>query len=104
MFSSECARCYKLTHSIDCSDCSYLTQSVNCRNSHSLVYCRDCDYCTKCNYVVHSARCSDCDYCFGCVGLANKDFHILNVPYRRGEYFRRIKQLEAELKSLKIAS
>ena len=35
-----------------------------------------------------SARsCTDCTYCYGCVGLAKKEFHILNVPYSRTEYF-----------------
>jgi hypothetical protein len=100
MFSTDCARCYKLTYSTGCTDSSNLTQSVSCHHSHALVYCEDCDFCTRCNYLMHSVRCSDCDYCFGCVGLTGKDFHILNVPYRRGEYFKLVKQIQAGLKAL----
>jgi hypothetical protein len=38
-------------------------------------------------YLVRSVGCTGCTYCFGCVGLARKDFHILNVPYSRQDYF-----------------
>ncbi|AKF85427.1 hypothetical protein MFUL124B02_12280 [Myxococcus fulvus 124B02] len=39
----------------------------------------------------------DCNYCFGCVGLAKKDFHILNVPFPRTEYFKVVGKLRKEL-------
>ena len=73
-----------------------------CSNSHSLVYCEDCDHCSRCNYVLRSTRCYECDYCFGCVGLVGKDFHILNKPYRRGDYFRIVKELRAGLGDMAI--
>jgi hypothetical protein len=44
-----------------------------------------------------SRACSECSYCFGCVGLAKKDFHVLNVKYTRSEYFRIVRALEEEL-------
>jgi hypothetical protein len=31
------------------------------------------------------------------VGLQNKDFHILNEPYARDEYFKITRELEREL-------
>jgi len=37
--------------------------------------------------------CTDCNYCYGCVGLSKKEFHILNQPYTRSEYFALIKSL-----------
>jgi hypothetical protein len=40
---------------------------------------------------------SDCNYCFGCVGLSNKDFHILNVSFPRKEYFDITARLRKEL-------
>jgi hypothetical protein len=36
-------------------------------------------------------------YCFGCVGISNKDFHILNEPYPRAAYFEITRRLAAEL-------
>ena len=40
---------------------------------------------------------SDCNYCFGCVGLSNKDFHILNVAFPRKEYFEVTSRLRKDL-------
>ena len=47
--------------------------------------------------VVLSRNLQDCNYCFGCVGLSKKDFHILNVPFPRTEYFKQVKRLREAL-------
>jgi hypothetical protein len=47
--------------------------------------------------LIKCTGCSDCNYCFGCVGLSGKDFHILNEPYGRTEYFALIGKLSREL-------
>jgi hypothetical protein len=41
---------------------------------------------------------SECNYCFGCVGLTRADFHILNEPYDRSEYFKIVKALTRALR------
>ena len=41
--------------------------------------------------------CSGSNYLFGCVGLARKDFHILNEPYDRKTYFETVARLTREL-------
>ena len=46
---------------------------------------------------MRSVGCSDCTYCFGCVGLVGKDFHILNEPYGRTEYFAMVSTLSRDL-------
>jgi hypothetical protein len=46
---------------------------------------------------VLSRNLSECNYCFGCVGLAKKDFHILNVGFSRTEYFEISARLRKEL-------
>lgn len=51
----------------------------------------------RCAYLVRSVSCSDCSYCFGCVGLRQADFHILNEPYERADYFAVVRRLEREL-------
>jgi hypothetical protein len=53
--------------------------------------------CSGSNYLALCRSCSDCNYCFGCVGLQNKDFHILNEPYTRDAYFKLTRELEREL-------
>jgi hypothetical protein len=42
--------------------------------------------------------CTGCTYGFGCVGLAKRDFHILNVPYDRQTYFALVAKLTRELR------
>jgi hypothetical protein len=39
-----------------------------------------------------------CTYCFGCVGLSQRDFHILNEPCGRRDYFAITKRLAQELR------
>jgi hypothetical protein len=48
--------------------------------------------------LIRSVALTNCTYCFGCVGLSGKDFHILNEPYGRSEYFSIARRLERELK------
>jgi hypothetical protein len=60
-------------------------------------HCVECEGCVRSAYLVRSVGCSGCTYCFGCVGLSRKDFHILNEPYERAEYFAVTRQLRREL-------
>jgi hypothetical protein len=97
MFCVDCEECYRCTHSRGCSASTHLTHCVECTGCHDCAYCVRSENCTRSSYVVLSRGCSECTYCFGCVGLAGKDFHILNVKYTRSEYFRIVASLEAEL-------
>lgn len=47
---------------------------------------------------MRSVGLAGCTYCFGCVGLSNKDFHILNEPYARREYFAIVARLNKDLR------
>jgi hypothetical protein len=60
-------------------------------------HCVDCENCSTSSYAVRSFGLAGCTYCFGCVGLSNKDFHILNEPYPRKEYFAIVGRLTKEL-------
>jgi hypothetical protein len=40
-------------------------------------------------------NCTNCTYCFGCINLDGEDFHILNQPFTREEYFKRLEELTA---------
>jgi len=97
MFCTDCEECYRCTHSRGCRSSTHLTHCVDCTGCHDCAYCVASENCTRSNYVVMCRSCSECSYCFGCVGLAKKDFHILNVRYTRSEYFRIVKSLEKEL-------
>jgi hypothetical protein len=49
------------------------------------------------SYLVKCFDCTSCTYLFGCVGLVGKDFHVLNRPYPRGEYFALTNRLKKAL-------
>ena len=58
-------------------------------------------------------RCSDCTFgynlyscknCFGCVYLKGKEYHILNQPYEKEEYFRTKEEIIQELKEKNMYS
>ena len=93
MFCTRCRNCYRCTH---CQDCEATTGSSHCTRC---VGCHDCSHCedalasTHSAYLVRCSFCADCNYCLGCVGLQKKEFHILNRPYTRSEYFAILKGL-----------
>ncbi|MDA2935599.1 hypothetical protein MYX06_00050 [Patescibacteria group bacterium AH-259-L05] len=82
----------------DCVDC-YHTEGHN-----ELLYeCIDAWNSYKCQYGYHLQNCNDCYYCFDCRGcsncflsynLRNKQYHILNQPYSKEAYQKKIKQYQ----------
>ncbi|MEY4731346.1 MAG: hypothetical protein RL681_292 [Candidatus Parcubacteria bacterium] len=64
LFSVE--RCYQCFYAVDCS---------NCRN------------------VWFSKDCNNCQDCIGCIGLRNKQYHILNQPCTKEEYEEKVATL-----------
>ncbi|MCP4502083.1 MAG: caib/baif family protein [Deltaproteobacteria bacterium] len=99
MFCTGCDFCYRCNYCEKCEGCSECTHCVRCSRSHTSAYCTDCDNCINSKYLDQCESCSDCTYCFGCVGLSRKDFHILNEPYGRNEYFRIVEKLKKQLRS-----
>ena len=107
-----CERCTDSTFLKDCRNvarshyCSSCTDCTECTQSTELVGCIACSHCERCErcvgsaYLVRCIDCSGCTYCFGCVGLSKKDFHILNEPYERQEYFAMVSELRRALRNL----
>jgi hypothetical protein len=92
--SERLVRCHYCVRCSGCMDCS------QCKDSKTLImsqHCVDCENCTQSAYLTKCAACTGCTYCFGCVGLSGKDFHILNEPYSRSEYFAVTKRLMKEM-------
>jgi hypothetical protein len=93
--SKSLTRCHYCTASSNCTDCAH------CRGCTSCLGCSHCiasERCTGSNYLVKCVGLSDCSYCFGCAGLSHKDFHILNEPYDRKEYFAITSKLAGSLR------
>jgi hypothetical protein len=97
-FSVDCAqitRCHYCTKCERCTDCSHCSGS---RDLNESSHCIDSERCSRSAQLVRCVGCVSCTYCFGCVGLARKDFHILNQPYDRTEYFAVVERLKRELR------
>lgn len=77
--NTSCERCYQTTEVTGCYDCAYLYK------------CRDC---TNCYYSQDLIGCTDC---FGCVGLTNKKYCILNNQLTKEQYEKAVTQIKKEL-------
>lgn len=88
------ARCHYCRSCSGCTECSHCTGSKDCL---ACQHCTDCERCAQSAYLVKSIGCNGCNYCFGCVGLSRRDFHVLNEPYERDEYFALTARLQREL-------
>ncbi len=92
-FCTACERCTNCTYCDACSD------SADCTQSRECVACADCSqsnlsgYCEKSSYLTLCLDCDNCVQCFGCVGLSGAEFHILNKPFKRGAYFKKVAEL-----------
>jgi hypothetical protein len=61
-------------------------------------HCVESERCVASAYLVQSIGCTRCTYLFGCVGLSERDFCILNEPYDRASYFALASRLAKELR------
>ncbi len=99
MFCTGCDACYRCTHCVGCVQSSNCTHCVDCTGCHHSAYCKDSLRCVGSKYLEHCESCADCTYCFGCVGLAKKEFHILNKPYDKRTYFDVVAKLRKVMTS-----
>jgi hypothetical protein len=97
LFCHSLVNCYHCTHTVDSRESSFCVHAAECTYCHHCSYCTRCDHTTQSAYLIGCSWCSECTYCFGCVGLYKKDFHILNKPYARKEYFEIVQKLGRDL-------
>lgn len=94
-FNEDCMYSLFCMHCKDCSDvyltdkCELCYDILDCNNCYACKYSQDCSNCKDSAFLY---ECRGCSNCFGCVGLANKQYYILNKPYSREEYFVKIKE------------
>lgn len=83
-------------YSKNCADCTFAYHSELCYE------CISCYKCYHCCYSRYLENCSDCNFCFdlkGCknclfsTNLKNKEYYILNQPYSKEEYQKKIAQM-----------
>ncbi len=69
--------------------------SINPDNSYMTLFT---SYCHKDNDVRYSDSCESSEHCFGCVGLKNASYCILNRQYSKDEYEKTVAALVGEMK------
>ncbi|MEK7517672.1 MAG: hypothetical protein AAB583_03925 [Patescibacteria group bacterium] len=67
---------------------------VNTENVYNCTYLVNSTGCTNCSYSSYLRNCSDC---FGCVGLSNKKYCILNNQLTKEEYEKTVRIIKKEL-------
>jgi hypothetical protein len=96
-----CDDCERLVRCHYCTRCALCSDSSHCTGSRNLIHCSHCAHSENCvdsSYLVRCVSLTGCSYCFGCVGLSQADFHILNEPYERSDYFALVRQLTRDLR------
>lgn len=110
--------CFGCFDAHEAEDCFYLQDVWRTKDSADLTFSDGTDLCYECfslglgtyncNFSNFIRSCSDCEYCellfnckhcFGCVGLQSKEFYILNQPYSRDEYFKKVADIKAQMRA-----
>lgn len=85
----------RVKDSMDCQmvgESELMYQDIDC-TGYKLFFCESCSKCSE-SYFLKS--CNGCDNCFGCINLRNKKYHILNKPYSKEEYLKKIKEYKLD--------
>jgi len=78
----------------DCWDSELMGNCGNCFEAYALKYCNW----SASRYSEYLDLCIECEYCFGCVGLRNKKYCILNRQYSEEEYKKLRDQIIIDMK------
>lgn len=111
----ECKSCYDCFDSYNIQDSAYVFRGMNIRDSYDIMGGYNMEksislcavdtyngkYCTEAIYnssnVEYCELCYNLENCFGCVGLRNKKFHILNKPYSEAEYWELVDRIKCAM-------
>lgn len=104
--------CYLVFSASWNEDCMYSRSINGCKDTLDCVQitdsqlCYDCSYAQSCYNLKYSAQCFNCTdsaflyscqglkNCFGCVNLANKEYHYYNKPLSREEYEAKMEEID----------
>jgi hypothetical protein len=113
--SVECNSCYDCYDSYNIQDSAYVFRGMNVRDSYDIMGGYNVEkciglcaadayngkYCTEAIYnssnLEYCELCYNSENCFGCVGLRNKKFHILNKQYSEQEYWQLVDKIKCDM-------
>lgn len=85
----------------DCLDIFVLEYSELCYQCSSNYRLHNCNFCFVCTASSDLEFCElvfNSKNCFGCIGLNHKQYYILNKPYEKEEYFKRVAEIKLQLR------
>jgi hypothetical protein len=94
--SNGAKNCMDVSHTYPSSENSYFAQApIESNNIYfsSFIY-------SNCYEVYYSDNCYSSSYLFGCIGLRNKQYCILNKQYTKEEYFELIEKIKLHMKEM----
>lgn len=112
--SKNCYMCFDVFES---QDSMYVNDSYRTKDSSDIMFSDGSELCYECfslglgtyncnfsNYIRTSSDCEysellfNCKHCFGCIGLQSKEYYILNTPYSKEDYFKKVIEIKEEMK------
>ena len=110
----DCENCYMLSYHENCANVAFsgphaktILDSVGTVGGEMTymcslpVYCYDARFCfstAHCRFIQYCAYLQNCHYCFGCCGLVNEDYCILNKKYSKEEYEKLVAEIIGHMK------
>lgn len=61
--------------------------------------CNFCFFCVDSSNVEYGECLFNCQDCFGCIALHRKQYYILNQPYEKEAYFKRVAEIKDQLRA-----
>lgn len=92
---------FEVLKSNDCCDMTFGEYAELNYECLSAFKSKNSNYCSMCWESADLEYCSTVfrsNHCFGCVYLNHREYHILNKPYSRDDYFKKVSEIKGELK------
>lgn len=99
--SEDITHCLEMNKSKDCCDVSFadgVELAYECMSAVQLKNANWCAICWEGSDLEYCFCVFRSNHCFGCVYLNHKEYHILNKPYSREEYFKKVAEIKDQLK------
>lgn len=97
----DCMYMYNGDDAKDLHDCTHLGWAQECYEIMSGGNLNNCMFAAGCWFGSDLAYCElvyNSHDCFGCVSLNHKEYHILNQPYSKEEYFKEVARIKEQMK------
>lgn len=103
--SQDLGYCYEVKKSTDCFDIAvgeFMVGNYECHSAWKLQNSTYCNNCWESSDLEYCDQVFRSNHCFFCVYLNHKEYHILNKPYSKDEYFKQVAACKEQLKAAEL--